>query len=114
MRLIHAPKVLVSAEHDNFIVDCSVCFCTLETLNGIMDRSICRVQFEARVGLNDRRLPTAVVQVEVDLEHVISLDSAKLVSVVWPRLLLQIFALYDFQVVCQESLLHRCEAKSRG
>ena len=114
MRLIHAPEVLVGAEHDHFIVDCSVSFRTLEALNSVVNRSISRVQLEAFVRLNDRCLPAAVVQIKVDLEHVVSLDSTELVRVVWPRLLFQIFALDDLQVVCQESLFHRREAKSRG
>ena len=113
MGLIHAPKVLVGAEHDNFIVDCSVCFCTLEALNGVVDRSICWVQFEAFVWFNDRCLPTAVVQIKVDLKHVVSLNGTELVYVIWPWLFLQLFALNDFQVVCQECLLHCGEAKSR-
>ena len=70
------------------------------------------VKLETLVRLDEGLLPAAVVQVVVDLQHVVSLDGTEHVGVVKAGLLFEDLFLLDLEVVGKEGLLHGGEAEA--
>ena len=110
VRLVHTLKVLVRAIHYNLVIDCAVSLGTLKTLNGVMQGGIRGLKHERLVRLDLWLLPATIVQIVVDLEHIVSLKGAECVDMVRAGLLLELFPLNELQVTGEECLFHRSEA----
>lgn len=89
MRLIHSPEILIRAEHHDLIVHCAVCLRPLKAFNRIVQCGIGRVDFKWLIRHDFRSLPSAIIQIKIDLKHVICLHGTKCIHMVWSRLLLQ-------------------------
>ncbi len=113
MRLVHAAEVLIGAEQDNLIINSSICFGALKTLNRVVKGCICWVNTERLVRHNLGGLPATIVKVKVDFEHVISRDGSERVDMVFVRFFLKLLSLNDLQVIGEEGLFHDCEAGAR-
>jgi len=65
---------------------------SLKALNTIMKSSICWIEFKRSVCANNRILPATIMKVIINLQHVVSSNSAKGILVLWAGLWLQIIA----------------------
>lgn len=104
MRRVQTLEILVTPEHNDASIDCTVSLCSLEAFNCIMQSCICWIKLEWCV-LNDFRfLPSAIVFVIVDVKHVVSSDAAKSICMIWTWLGFQVSGWDYFQIRSHESV----------
>lgn len=94
MRRIHPATVLVEAVHEYALVNRFVSLGALKALDTVVKSSILRHQVERSVGNDLRLLPTTVMVVVVDFEHVVRGYAAKSVLVFRSWFGLQIFGFF--------------------
>ena len=71
MRVVHSVKVLVWSKEHNAIIVSDVSLEPLKAFNTIVQSCICRVKLEWLVSLNDGLLPSSIVNIVINLKHVI-------------------------------------------
>lgn len=88
VRAVHTLEVLVRAVKHGAIVVSDVCLHALEALDGVVKGGIRWVELKWLVLLNRGLLPTSIVHIIVDLEHVVGSETAEGVLVIcsWLRL----------------------------
>ena len=75
-----------------------------------MQGGVGRVDVERLIRHNFWSLPPSISHVEVDFEHVVSLDSANGIDMIRAWFLFQLLPRVVLQIARQERLLHRGEA----
>jgi hypothetical protein len=102
---VHSTEVAINAVHDHALVNCFVGLGSFETLDGVVKCSVLGHKFEWLVLHDLGSLPTSIVVIVIDLQHVIGLQSTKSVSVVGCGLCLKVSGGLDNEVVGHEGLL---------
>lgn len=72
VRDVHALEVLVWTEEQGAVIMSDICLETLEAFDAVMEGRVGRVELKWLVSLNQRSLPSTVVHVIVNFEHVVS------------------------------------------
>jgi len=105
MASIHASEVLVNAEQLNAIIYSLVRFSTLEALNWVVQSSVFGHELEWFIRHNLGPLPTTIVIIVINFEHVVGCDATKGVLMVWAWFGAQLFRFMNRNVWSHESLL---------
>ena len=105
VRLVHSAEILIRAEHHYFIVHCAIRFRTFKALDRVVQSRICRVKFKSLIWNNLRSLPSTVLEIKIDFQHMIGLHGTESVHVIRTWLLFQLLSLEYLQIAGQESFL---------
>jgi len=98
MRVIHSFKVFVWAEEHHTVVMSNVGLQTFEEFNTIVESGIRRIQFKRLIGLDNGGLPPTIVNIVVNLKHVVSRNTSESILMVSTRLRLKVFPLDDGKI----------------
>ena len=104
MALVHSSEIPVDSVGHYSSVNSLIRLCTFETLNTVVKGRVLGHQLEGHVGDNHRSLPSAVLTVVVNLEHVVGSNASESVLMVCWWLWLEHVALLNDKIAGHESL----------
>lgn len=71
VRTVHSFEVFVWAEQHHAVIVGDISFEAFKALDAVVKGRICRVQFKRLISLDDRTLPSSVVDIIINVNHVI-------------------------------------------
>jgi hypothetical protein len=102
---VHSFTVLVEAVHNNALIYGLVGLGSFKAFNTIVKGSIFRHELEGHIRYNLGFLPPTIVEVIINLKHIVCGDATEGVLVLRSWLFLEIFGPYDGQVAGHKTLL---------